>query len=47
MKGYNEMLQRIKPSAIICYEKPFPKMKGKLKVFPYQHDEWRINNYEI
>ena len=47
MKGYNEMLRRIKPSAIICYEKPFPKMKGKLKVFPYQHDEWRANHYEI
>lgn len=41
------MLRRIKPSAIICYEKPFPKMKGKLKVFPYQHDEWRVNKYEI
>lgn len=41
MKGYNEMLKRIKPCAIICYEKPFPKMKGKLKVFPYNHNEWR------
>ena len=41
MKGYNEMLQRIEPSAIICYEKPFPKMGGRLKVFPYNHDEWR------
>ncbi len=41
MKGYNEMLKRIKPCAIICYEKPFPKMKGKLKVFLYNHNEWR------
>ncbi len=41
MKGYNEMLKRIKPCAIICYEKPFPKMKGKLKVFPYNHNEGR------
>ena len=29
------------PNAIICYEKPFPKMKGKIKVFPYNHSEWR------
>lgn len=40
MKGYDEMLKRIEPSAIICYEKPFPKMKGKLKIFPYNHNEW-------
>ena len=39
MKGYNEMLRRIKPSAIICYGKPFPEMKGNLKIFPYQHCE--------
>lgn len=40
MLGYNKMLEIINPSAIICYEKPFPKMKGKLKIFPYNHNEW-------
>lgn len=44
MKGYEEMLKRIEPCAIICYEKPFPKMKGKIKVFSYDHNEWRKNN---
>lgn len=40
LKGYNEMLRKIKPCAIICYEKPFPEMNGKIKVFPYNHNEW-------
>lgn len=44
MSGYNKMLEVIEPSAIICYEKPFPKMKGKLKVFTYNHNEWRCNH---
>ncbi len=30
MQGYNEMLRKIKPSAIICYGKPFDEMKGKI-----------------
>ena len=46
MKGYNKMLEIIKPSDIICYEKPFPKMGGKIKAFPYYHNEWR-ECYEI
>ncbi len=28
MLGYNEMLNRIKPSKVICYGKPFDEMKG-------------------
>ncbi len=30
MQGYDEMLRKIKPSAIICYGKPFDEMKGKI-----------------
>lgn len=30
MLGYNEMLDRIKPSKIICYGKPFDEMKGDI-----------------
>lgn len=30
MLGYNEMLNRIKPSEIICYGKPFEEMKGNI-----------------
>lgn len=33
MIGYNKMLEKIKPSAVICYGKPFPEMKGKIKAF--------------
>ena len=30
LQGYNEMLRRIEPSAIICYCEPFPEMKGNI-----------------
>lgn len=30
MRGYNEMLERIKPSAIICFGSPFAEMRGNI-----------------
>lgn len=30
MQGYNELLRKIKPDAIICYGEPFPEMRGKI-----------------
>lgn len=30
MQGYNEMIRKIKPEAIICYGQPFEEMKGKI-----------------
>jgi len=40
MKGYNKMLEVLKPSAIICYGDPFPEMKGNIKVIsPYNVNE--------
>lgn len=30
MAGYNEMLRRIEPEKIICYNTPFPEMQGTL-----------------
>lgn len=34
------MLEKIKPSAIICYGNPFKEMlKDNLVVFPYNHNE--------
>ena len=39
MLGYEKMLEIINPSAILCYGKPFPEMKGNLKIFPYNHYE--------
>ena len=35
MAGYQEMLRRIKPKAIICYGEPFKEMEGKLIVVDY------------
>lgn len=35
MLGYNEMLQRIKPSKIICYGKPFEEMKSDIIEIDY------------
>ena len=33
MLGYNEMLKRIKPSAVICYDEAFKNMQGNVKTF--------------
>ena len=30
LKGYNEMLKRIEPELIICYNTPFPEMEGNI-----------------
>lgn len=35
MQGYSEMIQRIEPSAIICYGDPFPEMKGNVIAVDY------------
>lgn len=39
MLGYNKMLEKIKPCAILCYGKPFEEMKGNLIIFPYKRRE--------
>ncbi len=36
MHGYNEMLNRIDPSAIICFGEPYPEMEGHLIVVDYK-----------
>lgn len=30
MRGYDAMLERVSPSAVICYGKPFPRMRGDI-----------------
>ncbi len=40
MLGYNEMLKRIKPSMVLCYDEPFPAMKGNIKEFLPTTYEW-------
>lgn len=42
MRGYNEMLKCIKPSAIICFGTPFAEMKGKIISIDYNASR-RVN----
>ncbi len=46
MKGYNEMLRRIEPEKIICYNEPFPEMAGDLVFVDYERSSWRHLNDE-
>ena len=42
MRGYNEMLKRIEPSAIICFGKPFDEMQGNI-IFVDYNSSRRVN----
>ena len=46
MTGYNEMLRRIEPEKIICYNTPFPEMHGNIIYVDYERSSWRYMNYE-
>jgi hypothetical protein len=46
MAGYNEMLRRIDPEKIICYNTPFPEMQGNIIYVDYDRSSWRYMNYE-
>lgn len=35
LAGYNEMIKRIQPTAIICFGKPFAEMQGNIIVVDY------------
>ncbi|MCM1277335.1 MAG: DUF4417 domain-containing protein [Lachnospiraceae bacterium] len=41
MRGYNAMLERIEPSAVICYGTPFPEMEGNIITIPYSNRKRR------
>ena len=43
MLGYNEMMKRIKPSMVICYDEPFKSMTGNIKEFLPTAYEWTKN----
>lgn len=45
MAGYNEMLRRIEPEKIICYNTPFPEMQGNIVFVDYERSSWRYMNY--
>ena len=44
LKGYNEMLRRIEPEKIICYNTPFPEMQGDIVFVDYDRCSWRYMN---
>lgn len=46
MAGYNEMLRRIEPEKIICYNTPFPEMQGDIVYVDYERSSWKFMNYE-
>ncbi len=42
MQGYEEMMRKIKPKAVICYGNPFEEMSGKIITVDYA----QTNNYQ-
>ena len=46
MAGYNEMLRRIEPEKIICYNTPFPEMQGNIVYVDYERSSWKYMSYE-
>ena len=41
LAGYNEMLRRIEPETILCYNTPFPEMQGNIVPVDYERSSWR------
>jgi len=46
MKGYRELLRRVEPERIICYNKPFPEMEGNIVYVDYELSSWKYQNEE-
>ena len=46
MAGYNEMLRRIEPEKIICYNTPFPEMQGDIVYVDYELSSWKYMSYD-
>ena len=46
MAGYNEMLRRIEPEKILCYNTPFPEMRGDIVYVDYERSSWKYMSYE-
>ena len=44
LKGYNELLRRVEPERIICYNHPFPEMQGNIVFVDYNLSSWRYLN---
>lgn len=44
LKGYQEMLRRIEPERIICYNKPLSQMEGNIVFIDYELSSWKYQN---
>lgn len=44
LRGYNEMLNRLEPSAVVCFGNPFPEMQGNIISIDYLSTR-RVNRY--
>lgn len=44
LKGYRELLQRVEPERVLCYNKPFPEMEGNLVYVDYELSSWKYQN---
>jgi len=44
LKGYNELLRKIEPETIICYNEPSPEMQGNIVFVDYDLSSWRYMN---
>lgn len=41
LKGYNELLRRVEPEKIICYNEPFPEKQGDIVFVDYDLSSWQ------
>ena len=46
LKGYREMLRRIEPEKIICYNTPFAEMEGNIIPVDYERSSWKYMRFE-
>ena len=44
LPGYREMLRRIEPEKVICYNTPFPEMEGDIVFVDYERSSWKYQN---
>ena len=47
LKGYREMLRRLEPEKIICYNEPFPEMEGDIVYVDYELSSWKHDGDDI
>ena len=46
LTGYNEMLRRVEPERIICYNMPFPEMRGDIVYVDCEKSSWKYMSQE-